>query len=91
LALQQLKIFIPYSTNTKDFAILEIAMPHPILLVIHLPFRVDISSINFLFSFPRMFLPISFFVNQMCSIILMHLNLGVRKNGRGKGASSNAD
>ncbi len=47
-ALRWFKILIPYSIGSKVFTILEIAMPYLILLIMHLSFRVGISSINFL-------------------------------------------
>jgi hypothetical protein len=79
LALLWLEIFIPYFTDTKTFTILEIAMPCPILLVIHLFFRVGISFVSFLLSFPRVFVPTSVFMNQTYFIPLNFLTLGVGK------------
>jgi hypothetical protein len=73
--------FIPYFIDTKVFTILEIAMPHPILLVVHLFFKVGISFISVLFSFPRVFVPTSVFMNQTYFIPLNLLTFGVKKNG----------
>lgn len=89
MALRWLEIFISYSTSTKAFTILEIAMFRLVLLIIHLPFKVRKSLVSFLLNFPRVFFPTSVFMNQTYFVTLNPLTLGIKKNGWGKGASSN--